>query len=357
MRNLLIRAFVAPYYKAFLGFFILIFIAFGLLMEVRQHIIIGTRILEHPLAFLTLLFMFLIYGWVQFRFHIHLIKHGAYQVFHQMALFKSSDFSSYQLVIWVYNHLLLIIYVIFLSFLSVKIGYWFQPVLLWVTLSGMASAHRIFLYYALARPLPDHGSNLLKKFTRKSYSISSVYWLIMHLKENRLWLLLACKLMVLILLKMFYYSYSTGAYDARWIHFSVLCAAFINLPIWLEKKEFERSPLKIFLNLPRPIFIKAGVHLVSTLLIIAPEIMYVIFQYPYLSNIQQLLSILLLSLSLNLGIIALINFTKEASHLSRNVTIKFFTLFLLIIFGFPVIFVSLMAIVIFIFSIRSPYVY
>lgn len=168
-------------------------------------------------------------------------------------------------------------------------------------------------------------------------------------------LLLVCKVLVLILLKLFFYSYSTGAYDERWLQFGILCAACINFPIWLEKKEFERKKLKCFLNQPHPIFRMAWIHFYITIQIIAPELLYLMVQYPNLSNIGQAFTLVVLIVSLNLGIFAPINCTKAAADLPRNTILVFFSLFFLIIFGFPAIFVSILAIAVFLNSINSPY--
>jgi hypothetical protein len=80
MRNLFIKAFVISFYKAFFGFFVLVFIVLGLLMEVSQHIMIGERILQHPIDFVSLLLVFLIYGWLQYRFHVKLIQGLKYRL-------------------------------------------------------------------------------------------------------------------------------------------------------------------------------------------------------------------------------------------------------------------------------------
>jgi hypothetical protein len=355
MKKLFIKAFVTPFYKAFFGFFVVVYIVLGLLMDISQHILIGERILKNPIAFGTLLLAFLIYGWLQYRFHVKLIQGLKYRVFHQLALLKPTDFSGNEFVVWVCNHLLLFIYSSFFTYLSIQNGYWFQPLLLWLLLTGMFFAHKTLLFSMLSRPLPDQKATILKRYRLKHIPIKRVYWLMVHLKENRPLLLFACKILLLILLKLFFYSFSTGAYDERWLQFGLLCVAFINFPIWLEKKEFEQEKLAYFLNLPRTFLRKAWLHLNSTLLILAPEILYLIIQYPDLSGVVQFFSLVLLIISLNLGLYALINSTKAASDLPRNAVISFFSLFFLIIFGFPALVISALALVVFFKSIHSDY--
>jgi len=355
MKNLFIKAFVAPFYKAFFGFFVVVYIVLGLFMDISQHILIGERISKNPMVFFALILAFLIFGWLQFRFHIKLIQGPKYRVFHQFGLFKPIDFSSIEFIVWVCNHLLLLIYASFFTWIALKNGYWFQPSLLWFLLAGMYYTHKSLLFTRLSRALPDQKSTVLKRYGLNHLPIKRAYWLIVHLKENRPLLLFACKVLLLVLLKLFSYSYSTGAYDERWLQFGLLCAAFINFPIWLEKKDFEQEKLAYFLNLPRPFPGKVRDHLYSSLPILTPELLYLTIQYPDLSGVVQFFSLVLLIISLNLGLYTLINSTKAASDLPRNAIISFFSLFVLIIFGFPALVISALALVVFFKSIHSDY--
>ncbi|EPR65533.1 hypothetical protein [Cyclobacterium qasimii] len=219
----------------------------------------------------------------------------------------------------------------------------------------MFFAHKDLLFSMLSRALPDQKFIQLKPFGLKSIPLKRAYWLIVHLKENRPLLLLASKIFLLILLQLFFYSYTTDTYDERWLQFGMLCAVFINFPIWLEKKEFEQGKLGYFLNLPRPFLRKAWLHFYSTLQILAPELLYLLIHFPDLSDVRQVLSLLLLLISLNLGLYALINATKASAYLPRNAVISFFSLFFLIIFGFPVLLISGLGLAAFLVSIRSNY--
>jgi hypothetical protein len=123
----------------------------------------------------------------------------------------------------------------------------------------------------------------------------------------------------------------------------------------LEKKEFEQEKLAYFLNLPRPFLRKAWLHFYSTLQILAPELLYLLIHFPDLPDVRQALSLLLLLISLNLGLYALINATKSSAYLPRNAVISFFSLFFLVIFGFPGLLFSGLALAGFLVSIRSGY--
>ena len=355
MKNIFVKAFVSPFYKAYFGFFVVVFIVFGLLMEAPQHIKIGERILQHPFAFATLLLVFVIYGLLQYRFHINLIQGLKYRVFHQLALFNAKDFSRYQLGVWICNHLLLLFYASFLTYLAIEMGYWYQPFFLWFLLTVMFFAHKNLLVTMLSQALPEQKPIPLKQYGLKNFPIKRAYWLLVHLKENRPLLLLASKILQLILLKLFFYSYTTDTYDERWLQFGLLCVAYINFPIWLEKKEFEQGKLAYFLNLPRPFLRKAWLHLYSTLQIIVAELLYLAIHFPDLPNSGQALSLSLLLISLNLGLYAIINSSKEISDLPRNAIFSFFSLFFLIIFGFPVLLISGLGLFAFLVSIHSAY--
>src|SRR5690606_14589951 len=131
--------------------------------------------------------------------------------------------------------------------------------------------------------------------------------------------------------------------------------AYINLPIWQEKKEFTQQKLSSFCNLPLSVFQKFKYHSYSTLQILFPDLVFLLYQYLQMQDISEWSSLLFLMFSLNLGIFSLASLTKELSNLSRNAIITFFILFILILFGVHGMIISLICLAFFFKSIHSPY--
>ena len=280
-----------------------------------------------------------------------------YGIFQQLTLLQPSLFYRLQFTVWFSNHLLIIIYILFLSVLSYGLGLWAMIVGFWVLLLFLFMIYVNLIRHKLKNPYPEktQGGLFQKMLGTHHAKIGYSYWFLIHLKESRPFLLLLTKLVALVILNLFFYAFYTGDYDLRWLQFGVLCSAYIHLPIWQEKKDFEQEKLYSFLNLPITIFQKSRFHSYSTLQILALELMFLLYQCFRMQDISALASLLFLMFSLNLGVFSLVSLTKELSHLSRNAIITFFMLFIFVLFGVHGMIISLICLAFFFKSIHSSY--
>ncbi len=351
MKNFYLKSFTIPFYRAFLGFFVLATVFLGVFMEVRQHVLIAERLLQSQLGFMLLLLAFGVYAFFQIRFQLTLLTEPGYRVFHLLAFFHPLKFCFILAPSWVANHLLLVIYSLFFTYIGIVNHSWSQPIILWVVLFALFTVQLLLIYKRLQHPYPDRIAHPRKLIGRLVFGL----WFAAHLKENRPVLFLACKILSLTLLNAFLFSFHAGGYDIRWVQFGFLAASFINYPIWLEKEVFEKEKLPTLLNMPRIWPIKLRHHGLSMLLIILPELIFLIFHFRTLSGYLQLVELVFLWFSLQLGIYVQLVLTAKSPNTIRYGLGLFFLFFLSILFSVPPLFLAFICIAAFVITIQSPY--
>lgn len=351
MNELFFKSFVIPFYKAFLGFFILIILVFGVFMELKQHLMIAERLLQNTTGFYSILLIFLSFAIAQQRFQLRLMNDKRYRIFHHFGFLTWRQLAWSFLPVWVANHLLILLYGALLSFVAIGIDTCGKLVILWIFIAGIFLADLSTTYLKLKKPFPDY----IRVRSRIFKKLKFQFWFLMHLREKRTLLILAVKLVSIILLNGFFYAFSTGSYDLRWLEFGLLCASFAHFPIWLDKHAFESDQLSYFHAMPLRFGWKLKQHSITIMLILLPEFMLLIYRFGSVKNLANLLFLLLLLQALNIGIYGLI---KGRSTLSESLTsgyLVFIILFLLVIFSFhPLILVALCAIP-FVLAARSRY--
>jgi hypothetical protein len=164
-------------------------------------------------------------------------------------------------------------------------------------------------------------------------------------------LILLVKLVSLLLLNGFIFSYQSGGYDLRWIAFGVLCSSFMHYPIWLEKVRFESEELTWFLNLPRSIFLKIGQQLVSFGFLLLPELILLGINFPGFHSLQ----LIPLLFGVNLGSYGLVIFQYKDIDWTKVIIGSFFLVFILIIFSVPLWLLFILSLSAFVIGIKSPY--
>jgi hypothetical protein len=351
MDNFYTKSFVIPFYKAFLGFFILVILISGVFMEFRQHVLLAERVLENDKFFLGVLGVFSIFGFFQQRYQLNLMNEARYRVFHSLAFFSVSKLVKVHLAIWPKTHALLLIYAAFLTYIGLISQSLLKPLLLWVFLIAVFSIDFSLFYYKLRRPFPDKAIPKSFLFPRIPFG----FWFLKHLTTNRPILIISIKLVSLIVLNGFFFSYESGGYDLRWIAFGLLCAAFIHFPVWMEKVRFDAEELSYFLNLPRSTFLKIRHLLTSIVLFILPELILIGIKF----NGQELgLIVLNLSffyVSMNLGLLGLVVFQSQHIDWTKAIIGAFFLIFLVILFSVPFYFIAFLGLAAFILAVKNPY--
>lgn len=350
MGDFLIKSVVYPFYKAYLGFFILMVVVLGVFMELKQHVMIAKKVLENNHWFLGIMLAFVIYSIFQFRFQRKLLLNHKYQIFQKLSFLPFSAFSKHFLPVWASNHALLILYSILLSVVCFQIHSWPKLILVWGILAISLILSVFYTYQTLKGFYPEKLISRTRLIKVKPFFL----WFPTHLKENRPLLLLGIKAFCLFLMSGFFYSYFLGGYDSRWLAFGLLVCAFINYPILLEKLEFTENQLYYFRNLPLSYAKKILREFLIFMILISPEILLLIYQGSALENRMDQFNLISFWMGLNFGLYALILFVKENPNPTLFI-ISFFSLFLAIIFGINLLLLAIGLFLIFGISIRSPY--
>ena len=351
MNELFFKTFVITFYRAFLGFFILVILIFGVFMEMKQHLMIAERLLQNSTGFYAILLIFLAYTLAQKRFQIRLLNDKHYRIFHQLGFFTWPQLARNFLPVWLANHALILAYTGLLTYVGIGIHAGVKLGILWLFLIGIFLADITLLYFKLKKPFPESTRVRAAIFKNLSFEL----WFLMHLRENRTLLILAVKIISIFLLNGFFYFYFGGGDDLRWLEFGLLCSAYIHFPIWLEKDGFESAELSYFRNMPLSYSRKIWQHSAPILLILFPELALLVFKFGALENLPNLVFLLVFLVALNMGIYGLIKWRSAQEKALKLGYLVFFLLFLLVIFGIHPLIISALCLLPFLVAVKSSY--
>lgn len=351
MNKLQFQAFVIPFYRKFLGFWVLALVFGGVFMELRQHILLGRFAFSYPSAFLILPVSFGIYSFLQLRFQLEQLKLPSYLVFHQLGLWPKVILAKFWIGIWLANHSIFLVYLIFLSFFGVEKHAWGLLFFLWITVILALAFSWLRIYKSLRTTIPE-------KIWHKPFRhirLPRFTWLSLHLRQERPLLALGTKILCLILLNGFFNSYSSGTYDIRWLQFGTLAIIFLHFPILLEKVEFENEKLVSLRNLPLRFSQKSANHFWSLTIVLIPELLFLLWNGPKFLNPMEVAELVFLLLSLTVGLMSQISLSRRENFPLQYLIGSFFLFFLFILFGISGWGIGILSIGIFFLGIRDAF--
>ena len=330
MDKLAVLAFVRPFFQKTLGFWTLVLLIGGVLMEPAQHFLIGRFLFKNPLAFWLLPTSILLFGWTHLRIQLELVRKNEYLIFHHLGVLSRNDFRGFWSKILLLNFSPILAYFLFLSFFAWEQKALFLGGVLWLATLGVFLFNFVVIQKTLYQPLKEviiHRPAVRWTFPRFT-------WILLSLRQHRPVLFLLSKASSLLLLNGFFYSFLSGDYDIGWLQFGVLCISFIQLPLILEKTEKELAQQPWTLGLPLSLGNKMGYQAGSLALMVFPELLFLVWKTSLSSNFENLLlAILLLSFSCALQV--LVYRKRESSSFPNLAAAMFFGLFLAIIFSLP----------------------
>ncbi|HSF53230.1 MAG TPA: hypothetical protein VLA71_05735 [Algoriphagus sp.] len=351
MYNINFKLFTIPFYRNYLGFWILVLVFGGIFMELKQHILLGKFLFNQPLAFSILPIGFILFSTFHLTFQLRLLRGHEYHFYHQTGLLSRRILGKNWAIVWLSTHVFPIIYLIFLSYFGVEKQTWDLLAILWISVVSGCLINLIFIYNSLLHPLKE--TVLVRP--KWNWPLPRISWFGLELRQNRPLLLLLTKTLSIVLLNGFFISYQTGTYDLRWLEFGILCIAYLHIPILLEKNEFENQKLSWFRSLPLPLFEKVLNHLGSLAIVLLPELIFLFWRSLQLGKMEFVLILPLNLISILVGLLGLIYWkTKEFSIIRFSIG-AFFLIFLSILFAVPWV-ILVVGFTLFFFSqIRSPY--
>jgi hypothetical protein len=222
-------------------------------------------------------------------------------------------------------------YFLFLSYFAWEQKNWTQGLILWLTVVGMVLFTHRKIQNTLHHPLKE-------SFIRRPpvrWTFPHFTWIILSLRQNRPILLLLSKVLSLLLLNGFYYSFQTGSYDLRWLQFGMLLVAYLQLPLLLEKTESELQRQSWMLSLPLGMEHKLGYHLGSFCLLIFPELLFLAWKGWISGEMKDYLILGILALSFLMSLQLVVYKEGLSSAFLSWVVGIFFLFFLGIVFGLP----------------------
>jgi hypothetical protein len=344
-------AFIRPFYSKTLGLWALILIVGGILMEVRQHILIGRFFFKNPIVFWILPLVIILFGWIHLTIQKKLLQSPEYQVFHQLGLFSKKDLWLFWSRILLANFIPLLGYFLFLSYFAGEQQAFLKGGILWATTLFILFFSFLRIRKILSLPLKE--LDIYRSYF--PWPFPRFAWVLLSLRQNRPILLLITKAFSLLLMNGFFFSFQSGNYDLRWLHFAILCVAFIQFPLILEKTEKELEQQTWILSLPLTIPVKLFYQLGSLILLVLPEIFFLGWKGLNSSFPTDYIILAIVLVCDMAALQFLIHQKKEIPSLPNWVAGLFFLLFLGIIFGFPWWVFFLGTFTLLIRQFRSPY--
>lgn len=330
MNKAAIDAFVRPFYQMTLGFWAVILLIGGVLMEAKQHVLLARFLFTTPEAFWLIPVLLLLYGLLHLRIQLELLRRNDYLVFHHLGLFPEKDLRLFWSQIILANFSPILTYFLFLSYFA-----WEQKALvpgfaLWVSIVTVLG----YTFWKIRKTLHHPLREAIIHRPAVRWAFPRFTWILLSLRQHRPVLVLLTKAFGLLFLNGFFYSFLSGGYDFRWLQFGILCVAYIQLPLIFEKTEKEIEHQTWTLALPLTLKDKLGYQLGSLMLLIGPELFFLVWK-GVLSTVSEnlMLGILLLSFISTLQV--LVYGKKESSSFPNLAATLFFGLFLAIIFGLP----------------------
>lgn len=353
MDKLAVLAFVRPFYQKTLGFWTLVLLIGGVLMEPAQHILIGRFLFKNPLAFWLLPTSILLFGWIHLRIQLELVRKNEYLVFHQLGLFSPSDFRRFWSQILLLNFSPFLGYFLFLSYFVWEQKALFLGFSLWILSFGIILFNFILILKTLHQPLKETFSH--RPSVR--WSFPRFTWIILSIRNHRPILFLLTKAFSLLVLNGFFFSFQSGGYDLRWLAFGVLCITYCQLPLILEKSDRELTHQSWTLGLPLSLGSKLGYQLGSLALLVFPELLFLAWKSVVSSPSFGIILLGIFLLSLVSGIQGLIYQKKKSPSFPNFLAGMFFLLFLAIVFGLPLWVLSILFLTSFMLQEKNPYQY
>ena len=343
MNKVAIIAFVRPFYQKTLGFWAAILLIGGVLMDAKQHVLLGQFVFKNPGAFWLIPVLLLFFGLIHLRIQVEFLRRNDYLVFHHLGLFSGKELSVFWIQIILANFSPILTYFLFLTYFAWEQAAFSLGFSLWASTLILLG----YTFWKIKKTLQQPLREVLVTRPAFRWAFPRFTWTLLSLRQHRPVLVLLTKALGLFLLNGFFYSFQSGGYDSRWLQFGILCVAYVQLPLILEKTEKEIEQQSWTLALPLTLKDKLNYQLASLLLLVIPELFFLGWKgglSTYSENL--ILGILLLSFLSALQV--LVYRKKESSNLPNLAAAVFFLFFLAIIFGLPWWMVALVISVLFI---------
>lgn len=325
------QSFIQPFFQKTLGFWVLLLLVGGVLMEFKQHLQIARFLVNHPSLLILTAVGFILYTWIHLRILLGLIRSPKYLIFHHLGLLSKKYSRNFWASVFLTNHSPALAYFLFLLFIGWEQNHLPDVLILGIIyLSGLLLTG-LKIQQILKLPIKD--SWVVRPNLRRP--IPRFTWIFFHLKNHRPILFLLSKLVSLVLLNGFFVTYLSGEYDFRWLQFGVLCVSIVQFFLLIEKSNFERLGLSWTLTLPFSIFKKSGNHLGNFLLIIGPELLFLAWRGGIELQAIDTISLITFFISLLMGIYGLILQKSKSSRFHFWISGLFALIFLSILFGVP----------------------
>ncbi|GAB2498297.1 MAG: hypothetical protein EP311_11715 [Cytophagales bacterium] len=328
MNKVAILAFIRPFYQRTLGFWAAILLIGGVLMDVKQHVLLSRFLIKNPVAFCFIPVLLLFYSFIHLQIQQELLRRNNYLVFHHLGLYAKKELRLFWSRIILLNFSPILTYFLFLSYFIWEQKAFDLGITLWMSTLILLG----FTYRKIRQTLHYPLKEAFVTRPTVRWAFPRFTWILLSLRQDRPLLVLLTKATGLLLLNGFFYSFQSGGYDWRWLQFGILCVAYVQLPLIFEKTEKEITQQSWILALPMTWKNKLGYQMGSLTLLTVPELFFLGWKGVLLTSPENLvLAILLVTFISALQL--LVYRKKESSSFPNLAAAMFFGLFIAIIFN------------------------
>ncbi len=277
--KVLIRSLVHTFYKANIGFFLVVLYLAFFFMRAEEHIALASSVSTSLSLTLLTLLLWAVYWLKAIGFVYKTINTGTYSFIRQLPLYsKKKQF------IWLFIVLYIIgepawAYAMFISFFNFKYETYWLFTLMMVFLVGVNIFATLAIMHILKHPIREKAIGLWHRFISKKLSLPYPLWYVRHLFVHEPMLAFLSKTGSLTLLLATFYLFETDVYDWRLLAVGSLFAFTINSMLIYNNYEFTIKNYWIY-NLPRTYSQIIFATLITNIILFLPETLFILFHLP-----------------------------------------------------------------------------
>ncbi|MTI27258.1 hypothetical protein [Fulvivirga kasyanovii] len=341
--SILLQTVAKQFYIQNSGFFLLLlFFGIGFLSG-KEHVAIASSVAQSPMLLLYTMIGWSIYLWATFRFSLEAFSSKENLWIRNVIFYSSREQWNILLTMQAALSAPIIAYGAFTGIFMFKYHNWINLGTL-LSYICIGSVLPVYLYRKhLAQPISNTRPNRLKTAINKWIATPAWLWPLSNLLHTRLWLYLATKALSIAVLIAFQVIDDIQVYDWRWQAIGMLLVSMANITLILELFKFHKQSVPWMINMPLSGIKRVIIQWSGILLLMLPEIWVLIRYFPSERSAELLLSLIIYGLCIGLSLFAsFFIFSSEAEDALKKYFYFFISLFLLSLFGVPVILTSLL---------------
>jgi hypothetical protein len=278
--KVLVTVFARQFYLANTGFFLLVIAFAGGFMRSYDHIALAEFFISSPLVLMIPLAFWFLYNLKVINFNWERIKENENEFIFCFMLFPRSKQWWMAIRVILIQFLPALIYGLFLSLLAWKYGLVNSIVVIVMAVILLILMSCYHFLWSLHHPNHETKVSFLARFVNLRFTKPFPLFFIEWITRKELVMLLGTKLFSALIILAITALYKTDIYDLRLLSIGIVTAAGANVGLMQALHHFENFQLSWLKSLPIPFFKRTSFSLITIGIILLPEIILLIKNFP-----------------------------------------------------------------------------